>query len=256
VLRVFEAHCTPCHGPTLKKPKGKFGYVTDLARLRANADLIVPFEPDRSELFLLVRDGEMPPPESDIAPPSVAQKQTVRRWIEAGAPPPAPPAEGSSTPDTSTDGGAATGPGWLGRIGRLHPASVHLPIGMMLGALLAELLFVVGGRDTMRSAARFCTALGALSIVAAALLGWWNAEVPLYAIKNRSLLGWHRWLGVSTAVLCVATVVSLWWSERRTESARARIVYRVLLALAAVLTLTTGFLGGLNVYGWEHYFPG
>jgi len=33
VLVVFALKCAGCHGPNLAKPKGRFGYVLDLARV-------------------------------------------------------------------------------------------------------------------------------------------------------------------------------------------------------------------------------
>ena len=51
VLAVFSAKCAVCHGPDVKKPKGRFGYVTDLARVAGNREMVIPGAPDG---FLLV----------------------------------------------------------------------------------------------------------------------------------------------------------------------------------------------------------
>src|SRR5260370_12801983 len=61
VRAVFVARCATCHGPDLRKPKGKFGYVTDLRRVADNPKLVVPSKPEDSPLLHLVADDQMPP---------------------------------------------------------------------------------------------------------------------------------------------------------------------------------------------------
>src|SRR5260370_15375415 len=56
---VLKTHCARCHGPD-GVTKGGFGYVLDRDRLVARAK-VVPGQPDESELYQRVRDGEMPP---------------------------------------------------------------------------------------------------------------------------------------------------------------------------------------------------
>ena len=85
-LAIFSAKCAACHGPNLTKPKGRFGYVLDLARVAANREMVVPSFPDESELWELVSHGEMPPEDSPTGPLSREQKDVIRAWIAAGAP--------------------------------------------------------------------------------------------------------------------------------------------------------------------------
>jgi mono/diheme cytochrome c family protein len=85
-LAVFSAKCAGCHGPNVPKPKGRFGYVLDLARVAANREMIVPFSPDESELWQLVRRGEMPPSDAPSTGLAADQKDVIRSWIAAGAP--------------------------------------------------------------------------------------------------------------------------------------------------------------------------
>src|SRR5712671_3056872 len=74
-LAVFSAKCAGCHGPNLPKPRGRFGYVLDLARIAANPEMVVPSSPDESELWELVRRGEMPPDDSPTGPLSEKEKE-------------------------------------------------------------------------------------------------------------------------------------------------------------------------------------
>ena len=83
-------------------------------------------------------------------------------------------------------------------IGRFHPLLVHLPIGFLL--LAAFLEWWPG--EKARSAIRVTWVLGALSAVAAAGCGWLLATES----GGGDTLFWHRWLGVSVAVLAVAGI--------------------------------------------------
>src|SRR4029077_5516494 len=65
---VFASKCVGCHGPDLSKPKGRFGYVLDLRRVAGNPELVIPFRPDESELWVLIQRGEMPPEDSPSGP--------------------------------------------------------------------------------------------------------------------------------------------------------------------------------------------
>src|SRR4029077_7923158 len=81
VLEVFSAKCTGCHGPNLAKPKGRFGYVLNLARVASNREMVVPSSPDESELWELVHRGEMPPADAPTGALTAAQKEVIRAWI-------------------------------------------------------------------------------------------------------------------------------------------------------------------------------
>src|SRR5437899_11969570 len=85
-ISVFSAKCTGCHGPNLAKPKGRFGYVLDLARVAGNREMVVPSFPEESELWELVRRGEMPPDESPTGPLSNVEKEIIHDWLASGAP--------------------------------------------------------------------------------------------------------------------------------------------------------------------------
>src|SRR5882672_5752535 len=74
VRAVFAAKCAGCHGPNLAKPKGRFGYILDLKRVAGNREMVVPSFPEESELWELVRHGEMPPEESPTGPLSNVEK--------------------------------------------------------------------------------------------------------------------------------------------------------------------------------------
>jgi mono/diheme cytochrome c family protein len=88
VHSLFAEKCAGCHNSALGKPEGRFGYVLDLQKVAANPELVIPSKPLQSELYLLIQEGEMPPKDSPFGKLTSAQKELVRSWIGAGAPPP------------------------------------------------------------------------------------------------------------------------------------------------------------------------
>jgi hypothetical protein len=62
----------------------------------------------------------------------------------------------------------------------------------------------------------------------------------------------HRWLGTSTDVLAVATLLA-GEASRRPGRQLARRWFRMLLFVVALMVLVAGFFGGAMVYGIRHY---
>jgi mono/diheme cytochrome c family protein len=84
---VFKLRCASCHGPNLTRPRGGFGYVLDLRRMASNRELVVPSKPDTSPLWTVIQNEEMPPPGSPSGPLTRKEREVIRAWIAAGAPP-------------------------------------------------------------------------------------------------------------------------------------------------------------------------
>ena len=55
-------------------------------RLAENPEMVIPFKPEESELWILIQRNEMPPPDSSQGPLTKEQKEVVRKWFAAGAP--------------------------------------------------------------------------------------------------------------------------------------------------------------------------
>lgn len=83
VRPILKANCFHCHG---EDDKVKGGLDVRLRHLLAkggeHGPAIVPGKPDKSRLFTLVRDGEMPQSDKKLSP---AQVETIRQWIAGGA---------------------------------------------------------------------------------------------------------------------------------------------------------------------------
>jgi uncharacterized membrane protein len=256
VREIFEAKCLDCHGPELPRPKGKFGYVLDLRRMADNPEYVERGKPDKSELFKLVFNDEMPGEDANVPPLTKDEKEIVRRWIELGAPD-APPSAGEH-PAVSAAASAEVKmprPFWkkaLEWIGRFHPVSTHFPVALMLVAVFAESLAWWTQRESWLQTVRFLVVLAALGAVATGVLGWINAYFSSYSKEPGALLWWHRWLGSGTAVWAVVCAVLIVIHECA-EGSKERQRFRGALLLGAALVGLSGFLGSALIYGLDHY---
>jgi uncharacterized membrane protein len=255
VRDIFEAKCLDCHGPELPRPKGKFGYVLDLKRMADNPEYVQRGQPDNSELFKMVFNDEMPGEDANVPPLTADEKDIVRRWIELGAPDGPATIEHPIAPVTVATDAKTTRPFWkkaLEWIGRFHPVTTHFPVALMLVALFAEGLAWWTRRETWLQTVRFLVILGALSAVAAGVLGWINAYFSSYSKDPGALLWWHRWLGTGTALWAVVCAVLILIHECQ-EGSKERQRFRGALALGAALVGLSGFLGSALIYGLDHY---
>lgn len=254
VHKIFEEKCLDCHGPELPRPKGKFGHVLDLKRVADNPEYIVRGEPDKSDLYIMVRDDEMPGEDANVPPLTPTEKETVRRWVEIGAPHELPGAEKEQTTVSVAETAAPEMPTWkraIRWIGRFHPVSTHFPVALMYVAVLAEVFAWWTKRESWQQTVRFLVVLGALGALTAATLGWINASFTSYVGSSVAILKWHRWLGTFTTlwtVLCAALVIA----ECR-EGTRQRKRFRVALLMGAGMVGISGFLGSALIYGLDHY---
>jgi uncharacterized membrane protein len=247
VHTIFQARCTECHGADLARPKGKFGYVLDLARVAANPKMVVPGNPTKSDLYQTVFHNEMPPPESKRPPLTAEEKEIVKAWIEVGAPP-GPPVVTPPKPPPLT----------LGRriirdLGQFHPPSAHFPIALLLVALPAEFAWAITRKDSWKAITRFCVVLGAVTAVITATLGWCDAPFSTYAGASASVLWWHRWVGTGTAIWAVLATALLEFSNRRGNPPRLCRGFRLTLLVGAVLVSVAGYLGASLIYGLNHF---
>jgi len=127
---------------------------------------------------------------------------------------------------------------FLTRLGHLHPALVHLPIGVLFAAALAEVLAGRTGEPRAAALRRALYALAAASALCAAATGWWLAREGYEGV----VLLRHRWSGVALA----ATLAALALADLAGAAPRLR---RWLLATALALVVFTGHQGGTLTHG-------
>jgi uncharacterized membrane protein/mono/diheme cytochrome c family protein len=247
VHTIFAVKCVECHGADLGRPKGKFGYVLDLARVAANPKMIVRGNPKKSELYQMLVYNEMPGKGNTKGPLTPEQKDVVKRWIEAGAPEP-----------IANESVLAEQPLTLSRrivrdIGQFHPLTTHFPIALLMVALPAELMWTLTQNSSWKATVRFCVMFGAAGAVVTAALGWCDAVFSTQTGTAAQVLLWHRWSGTATAVWAV---IAATLSEVATKRGNPRCLlygFRFTLAIGAVLVGVAGYLGASLIYGLNHF---
>lgn len=136
-------------------------------------------------------------------------------------------------------------PGLVLFIGRFHPLIVHLPIGILMAALLMEGAAHYAGMQGLREANVFVLICAAVSAVLAVVAGLFLAREGGY---DEATLFWHRWLGVGVAGGSAAAALLVALSRRHRGTAWRRAYQGVLVATACLLVMT-GHLGGTLTHG-------
>jgi uncharacterized membrane protein len=251
VQQIFKAKCADCHGAHMPKPKGKFGYVLDLARVGKNPDYVKPGDAEGSEIYQMVLHNEMPGEDADVPPLTPDEVKKVGEWIKAGSPGvpelSSPSAVVSEVPVEKVERPFFSR--LLAWVSNFHPASTHFPIAMLLGAVLAEGIAWFTRRESWLLVVRFLVVVGAITAPGVAALGWLNAK---YGNFTSTIAEIHRWTGVSTAVWAIVCAILVCSSECA-EGSRERARFRGALLFGALLVSVTGFLGGLLTFGTDHY---
>ena len=141
-------------------------------------------------------------------------------------------------------------PPLLEAFGRLHPAAVHLPVGLVFGAFAAEAFRAVQRRPEASPFTPTALLLAALGGLLAGATGW------VFALDHGSGndLFWHRWLGVAATAGCFGTA---WLAARAVRPGGEDLVGSMRGALVALVILVgwSGHLGANMVWGpgfvWE-----
>jgi hypothetical protein len=204
--------------------------------------MVVPSAPQESELWELIKRGEMPPADSPAGPLSQKQKDTIRDWIAAGAP-------ASTASDAEESVPPAIPPSFekrlLSWVGAFHLIAVHFPIALLIVAAMAEMWLAYFGQRIPSPTVRFGVWLGAVAAIAAALLGWiyaWSG----HGVGMPRVLALHRWLGTAAAIWAIGAV---WLLERDERRGHRSLVFRLWLFIGALLVGLTGHFGGVLVHG-------
>jgi uncharacterized membrane protein len=136
----------------------------------------------------------------------------------------------------------------------LHPLTVHLPIGLLIGNALLTLIYLRRGDRAFEASAFHCLWLGWLLLLPAVVSGTWDAAQQLLNAANPRPDA-LPWVNAHAAVGLVLLVVywRAWQIRRRRpgilDDARGRRGYLAHLATGAALTVLNGWLGGELVYG-------
>lgn len=127
-------------------------------------------------------------------------------------------------------------------LGRFHPVVVHLPIGILLAALLLQSLARREKYATLEAAVPMVLFVGMLSAFAACITGYLLWLGGGYDVTES---GWHMWMGISVAMVSV-----LLYARRKTG--RIDATYRLMSVGLFVLIVITGHLGGSLTHGSDY----
>lgn len=151
-----------------------------------------------------------------------------------------------------TDTGVPGGFSILSYMGRFHPVAVHFPIALLVTALFLEVMRFIRPLEGHDAVMNFLVTMAAITAPVAGVLGFLFAGGADYPPELVSHFVWHRALGVTTTVLAIAA-----WLTRPIPEASAsrRSLFKVILALAAVVVSATGLLGAMLTFGPGHLMP-
>ena len=134
-------------------------------------------------------------------------------------------------------------PGILIFLGRFHALVVHLPIGFVCLALLIECFFK---NPTYKPLINFTWLLAALSATASVVLGYF---LSLQGGYDEQTLGWHKWAGISLAVIIH---VCYFLKRYATQKKVTRYAVPVSLGICTLLLILTGHYGGSLTHGGDY----
>ncbi len=127
-------------------------------------------------------------------------------------------------------------------IGHLHPLLVHLPIGILLIALLLQWLSRKEKYKTLQSAVPITLLCGTISALLSCITGYVLSTTDDY---DKTLVTWHMWMGMGVALVSFM----LYAKEKNPQFA----VNKKLLAIVLlVLIFITGHLGGSLTHGSDY----
>ncbi len=127
-------------------------------------------------------------------------------------------------------------------IGHFHPLIVHLPIGMLLIALLLQWLARKEKYKALQQAVPITLLCGAVTALGACITGYTLSTTDDY---DKTLVTWHLWMGIGTTLVSFM----LYAKEKNTQF----VVNKKILSLGLlVLIMITGHLGGSLTHGSDY----
>ncbi len=129
-------------------------------------------------------------------------------------------------------------------IGHLHPALVHLPIGILLLAGLFQLLALKPKYASLHAATKIALFWGMISAILSCISGY---LLSLSGDYDEELVDTHKWFAISTASISVIAYLFNRW-----ENEFAKWVILLMIPLIFI----TGHLGGSLTHGTDYLTKG
>jgi uncharacterized membrane protein len=128
-------------------------------------------------------------------------------------------------------------------IGHLHPALVHLPIGILLIALLMQWFARKEKYKALKLAVPVALLCGAITALFSSITGYVLSTTDEY---DKTLVTFHMWMGFATTLVSFM----LYAKEKNPQFA----VNKKLLSIGLlVFVFVTGHLGGSLTHGSDYY---
>ena len=267
VKPFFAKYCLECH-----QGEDAESFRMDNEELMS---YVVEGDPDSSELYtymLLEEDDDMLMPPIDHEPrPNPQEMMLVKTWIQQGAPMALAstqanagaiddaPATDEDQPRVAPEREPSKFEAHIyNALGSLHPAAVHLPIGLLLAAGLFALLSLRGS-FVMSDCAYYCLWLGTLGAIFACVSGWWYSPMEhrgtvatfndLFDQSHK--VYWHRTGGLIATI--VAAIVCLIAKRTRDTNPDDGTLWKLGAIILAGGIGWVGHEGGELTYGKGHY---
>jgi len=126
-------------------------------------------------------------------------------------------------------------------MGRFHPLVVHLPIGFLILAVIAQLAARQPKFHTLKPVLKYLWGLGAIGAALAVLFGY---LLSLSGDYDKDTLFWHKWSGIAVLVFSTACYFLSKKLQKNFEIPKWAIVI-----LATGTMIYTGHLGGNLTHG-------
>nr|HRJ49301.1 hypothetical protein [Phycisphaerales bacterium] len=127
---------------------------------------------------------------------------------------------------------------WLQVFGRFHLLVLHLPIGLLAGLAAVEFITLIRRRPPAREVTGLLVwCVGVFAALAAAM----GYVLSLEGNHGGDVLTQHLYLGIAFAAVCLLTAIL--------HARKRRILFRSSLALAIIILIPTGHLGGTLTHG-------
>ena len=290
---LFEKHCMECHGP---EEDGNGFRIDRKDETMEYIEADAADESYLYELMTSEDEDEVMPPPDYKHQVTDKERNLVKAWINQGAAwpddakfvkyveqkPEAPengedksddpkveepkkPADGVKTDEDGNgdknDAAAKMDPkteNMLKAAGSLHPAAVHLPIGLLLAAGFFALLSLRGS-FVMSDCAYYCLWLGVIGAFIACVTGWFWSPMQFKGtvetfgdiFDTSHKVYWHRLGAMGIAI--AGLVIALFAASARYNDPEEGVMWKFGAILLAIAVAWVGHTGGELQYGTKHY---
>lgn len=128
-------------------------------------------------------------------------------------------------------------------LGRSHLLLVHIPIGMMLLALIFQRMGRKPKNSVFRTVIPTTLLISSSIAILACITGFFIATQKEY---DATILGWHKWLSIPVAVL---GIIAWRFSGKHQGSWQVDVWRNFIAVILFVLLLLTAYLGSTLTHG-------